>query len=73
MKHIYQEPSLAHIDRKIFAWIIACVFVGCVLSELLPSHNQEDDKYLRQQQRTIRTQLRMIRGGRPTAARRKTA
>lgn len=72
MKNIYQEPTLAHLNRNLFAWIIACVLIGCVLSELFPSH-QDDDRYIRQQQRTQRMPLRMIRGGRPTAARRKTA
>jgi ACR3 family arsenite efflux pump ArsB len=64
---LYQDPTLEHLDAKIIAWIIACVFIGLVLSAAFPA----DDRIVRNN-RTNRVQMRGLRGGR-AIARRKAA
>jgi hypothetical protein len=49
MKHIYQEPSLEHLNAKILVWLLSCVLVGITVCMMLPDF--DDDKMIRQAQR----------------------
>jgi hypothetical protein len=56
MKHIYQDPSLAHLDLKIIAWLLSCVLLGIALSVVFPDFDEE--KINRNTGRRVRIECR---------------
>lgn len=68
---IYNEPSLAHLNTKLFAYMIICVLIGIALSVLFPSFN-EDDK-INRMRRPAQTTRVVIRGLRPARTTRRKA